>query len=57
MDPIVYGLRRKFSDCLDYERENYHQIGEWHAVLRPAASPENRTCCSGILTRTNPRFL
>jgi hypothetical protein len=40
MDPIVNGLKKKYSYCLKLERVNYHEHTPWHDLLFPIGSPE-----------------
>lgn len=40
MEPIVYGLKKKYKACMNFERVNYHQRTEWHDLLFPIGTPE-----------------
>ena len=40
MDPIVNGIKKKYSQCMQVERANYHQHTPWHELIFPLASPE-----------------
>ena len=40
MEPIVYGLRDKYSHCMSMERVNFHAATAWHELLSPLGSPE-----------------
>ena len=40
MDPIVNGIKKKYSQCMNVERVNYHQDSPWHELIGPLASPE-----------------
>ena len=40
MDPIVHGIKNKFSACIKLERVNFHDRTPWHDLLAPLASPE-----------------
>lgn len=40
MDPIVNGIKKKYNQCMEVERANYHQHTPWHELIFPLASPE-----------------
>ena len=40
MEPIVYGLKKKYALCIKLERVNFHQWTDWHELIYPLASPE-----------------
>lgn len=40
MEPIVYGIKKKYAGCMKVERVNFHKWSEWHELLYPAATPE-----------------
>ena len=40
MEPIVRGLKKKYSSCMRLERVNYHEWTSWHDLLFPFGSPE-----------------
>jgi hypothetical protein len=40
MEPIVYGLKTRYVDCVDWERVNFHSRNPWHELIAPHASPE-----------------
>jgi len=40
MTPIVYGLKEKYSSCLNMERVNFHAHSEWRELLSPIGTPE-----------------
>ena len=40
MDPIVNGIKKKYSQCMSVERVNYHEHTPWHDLIGPLASPE-----------------
>jgi len=40
MDPIVNGIKKKYSQCMQVERVNYHQHSPWHDLIYPLAAPE-----------------
>jgi len=40
MDPIVNGIKKKYSQCMEVVRANYHQHTSWHELIFPLASPE-----------------
>jgi hypothetical protein len=40
MEPIVYGITKKYLGCMKVERVNYHARSEWHELLSPIGSPE-----------------
>lgn len=40
MDPIVNGIRKKYENCIQVERTNFHQSSDWHELIYPVASPE-----------------
>ena len=40
MDPIVNGIKKKYTHCMEVERANYHQHTPWHELIFPLASPE-----------------
>ncbi len=40
MQPIVNGLKTKYSSCMTLERVNFHERTSWHELLLPLASPE-----------------
>jgi hypothetical protein len=40
MEPIVNGLKKKYSQCLKLERVNFHASTPWHELLSPIGSPE-----------------
>ncbi|MCC6298838.1 MAG: hypothetical protein IT314_06045 [Anaerolineales bacterium] len=40
MEPIVYGIKKKYKACMDVERINYHDWTPWHELIAPLASPE-----------------
>ena len=40
MDPIVHGLKEKYSQCMEVVRANFHQHTPWHELILPLASPE-----------------
>lgn len=40
MEPIVYGLRDKYSSCMRMQRVNFHAKSEWHELLSPIGTPE-----------------
>ena len=40
MEPIVNGIKKKYSACLRLERVNYHAWTEWHELIYPVAAPE-----------------
>ena len=40
MQPIVNGLKKKYSDCMKVERVNFHERTSWHELLSPVGSPE-----------------
>lgn len=40
MEPIVHGLKTKYSSCMAMERVNFHHHTSWHELLFPSGSPE-----------------
>jgi hypothetical protein len=40
MEPIVYGIQKKYRGCMKLERVNYHKDSAWHELLFPIGSPE-----------------
>ncbi|WKZ48231.1 MAG: hypothetical protein QY306_02545 [Anaerolineales bacterium] len=40
MEPIVYGIKKRYSSCMKVERVNYHDWTSWHELIGPLASPE-----------------
>ena len=40
MEPIVYGIQKKYKSCIKLERVNYHERTAWHELLFPIGSPE-----------------
>ena len=40
MQPIVHGLKDKYSSCMRVERATFHQHTPWHDLILPLASPE-----------------
>ena len=40
MQPIVHGLKEKYSSCMRVEWANFHQRTPWHELILPLASPE-----------------
>ncbi|HEX6034594.1 MAG TPA: hypothetical protein VFY83_09185 [Anaerolineales bacterium] len=40
MEPIVYGLKKKYSSCMSLERVNFHGRTEWRELLSPIGTPE-----------------
>lgn len=40
MEPIVYGLRDKYSSCMSMQRVNFHARSAWHEMLSPISTPE-----------------
>lgn len=40
MEPIVYGLRDKYSSCMSMQRVNFHARSEWQEFLSPIGTPE-----------------
>ena len=40
MEPIVHGLKEKYSRCMSMQRVNFHARSEWHELLSPLGSPE-----------------
>jgi hypothetical protein len=40
MVPIVNGLKKRYSSCMQLERVNFHDHTHWHELLSPLASPE-----------------
>jgi hypothetical protein len=40
MDPIVHGIKEKYSQCMQMEQVNYHQHTPWHDLIYPLAAPE-----------------
>jgi hypothetical protein len=40
MDPIVNGIKKKYSSCMKVERVNFHDWSSWHDLLFPFGSPE-----------------
>ena len=40
MEPIVYGLKDKYSSCMDMHRVNFHAKSAWQELLFPIGTPE-----------------
>ena len=40
MEPIVHGLKEKYSSCISMNRVNFHANSEWRELLSPIATPE-----------------
>jgi len=40
MEPIVYGLKEKYSSCMSMNRVNFHAKSEWRELLSPVGTPE-----------------
>jgi hypothetical protein len=40
MEPIVHGLKDKYSSCMNLQRVNFHAHSTWHELLTPIGSPE-----------------
>jgi thioredoxin-related protein len=40
MEPIVYGLKEKYSSCIIMHRVNFHADSEWEELLSPVGTPE-----------------
>ena len=40
MEPVVHRLKQEYSDCIQFERANYHSESEWHPIVGPLAAPE-----------------
>lgn len=40
MDPIVYGIKKKYASCMKFERVNFHEWTTWHDLIFPLVSPE-----------------
>jgi hypothetical protein len=40
MEPIVYGIKKKYASCMKVERVNFHEWTTWHDLLLPMVSPE-----------------
>lgn len=40
MEPIVNGIKKKYSSCMKVERVNFHDQTPWHELLFPIGSPE-----------------
>jgi hypothetical protein len=40
MEPIVHGLKQKYSSCMDMNRVNFHANSEWEELLSPIGTPE-----------------
>ena len=41
MEPIVNGLKTKYSSCMSMKRVNFHEKRTaWHELILPAGSPE-----------------
>lgn len=40
MEPIVNGIKKRYSACMEVEHVNYHDWTAWHELVAPLASPE-----------------
>lgn len=40
MVPIVNGLEKKYTSCMQFEQVNFHDRTPWHDLLSPMGSPE-----------------
>lgn len=40
MEPIVYGLKETYKDCLSVQRAHIHAKTPWHTLLSPVGAPE-----------------
>jgi len=40
MDPIVHGITRQYTSCLNLERVNFHLRSAWIDRIGPLAAPE-----------------
>ena len=40
MEPIVHGLKEKYSSCMSMNRVNFHARSEWREMLSPIGTPE-----------------
>ena len=40
MEPIVHGLKEKYSSCMSMERVNFHTESAWRELLSPIGTPE-----------------
>ena len=40
MEPIVHGLKEKYSSCMSMTRVNFHARSAWQELLSPIGTPE-----------------
>jgi hypothetical protein len=40
MEPIVHGLKEKYSACMEMNRVNFHANSTWRELLSPIGTPE-----------------
>jgi hypothetical protein len=40
MEPIVHGLKEKYSSCMTINRVNFHAKSAWRELLSPLGTPE-----------------
>jgi hypothetical protein len=40
MEPIVNGIRKRYSDCMKLEHVNFRASTAWHELLSPIGAPE-----------------
>lgn len=40
MEPIVYGLKDKYSSCMIMQRVYFHAESDWKELLSPIGTPE-----------------
>ena len=40
MEPIVHGLKKKYSGCMRIQRVPIHAKFTWHELLSPIGAPE-----------------